>query len=132
MIAIPPRPPLLPREMQPNDFMVVTIVVTIVCGIFNITSLLFSIPALICSVMVSHNILVDSIPVIIVVITMIIIFFFSKAFERRSSGVYSTAKQLGIAAIILDMLCIAWVGIGGVVTVGTLAACSYGSLCYYY
>ena len=53
MIVVPPRPPLLPKELQPNDYLVITIVVAIVCGIFNIISLVFSIPALICSVMVS-------------------------------------------------------------------------------
>ena len=55
MIVVPPRPPLLPKELQPNDYLIVTLIVIIVCGIFNITSLVFSIPALICSVMVSGN-----------------------------------------------------------------------------
>ncbi len=52
MIVVPPRPPLLPKELQPNDYLIVTIVVAIVCGIYSIGSLLFSIPALICSVKV--------------------------------------------------------------------------------
>ena len=55
MIVVPPRPPLLPKELQPNDYLIVTLIVIIVCGIFNITSLVFSIPALICSVMVRQH-----------------------------------------------------------------------------
>ncbi len=53
MVVVPPRLPLLPRELQPNDYLVVTLVVTIVCGFLNLTSLFLSIPAIICSVMVS-------------------------------------------------------------------------------
>ena len=42
----------VPKEFQPNDYLVVSLIVAIVCGLFNITSLMFSIPALVCSVMV--------------------------------------------------------------------------------
>ena len=54
MVVMPPRPPILPRERQPNDYLVITLVVAIACGLLNITSLLFSIAALICSALVSY------------------------------------------------------------------------------
>ena len=58
MMVVPPQPPPLqppplPKEFQPNDYLVVSIVVAIVCGLFNETSLVFSVPALVFSVMVS-------------------------------------------------------------------------------
>ena len=52
MVSVVPRPPLLPREFQPNDYLVVTLVITIGCAVFNLTSLFFSIPAIICSALV--------------------------------------------------------------------------------
>ena len=54
MMVVPPRPPPLPKEFQPNDYLMVSVVVAIVCGLFNLSSLVFSIPALVFSVMVSR------------------------------------------------------------------------------
>ena len=50
-----PRPPLLPRELQPNDYFVITLVVAVACGLLNLTSLFFSVPAVICSAIVSQT-----------------------------------------------------------------------------
>ena len=42
--------PKLPPEFVPNDYLVITM---IPCAILNITTLFFSIPAFICSLMIS-------------------------------------------------------------------------------
>ena len=44
----------LPKDLQPNDFLTVTALIAIFCGVFNIGSLLWSIPALLCSLAVSY------------------------------------------------------------------------------
>ena len=45
--------PKLPPEFVPNDYLVITLIIMIPCAILNITTLFFSIPAFICSLMVS-------------------------------------------------------------------------------
>lgn len=106
MVSVVPRPPLLPREFQPNDYLVVTLVITIACAVFNLTSLFFSIPAIICSAL---------------------------AFERRSSGYYADAKYLGVAAIILDIICLMWTLAWGIIITAVTAACYYSAgICDYY
>ena len=54
---------------------------------------------------------------------------FLKAFERRNSGFDSTAKNLGVAALILDLICVTWVLVIGVITIGIIAACVIADLC---
>ena len=49
---------------------------------------------------------------------------FPQAYERRNTGSYSTAKKLGYAAIVLNLLCVSWVMIWSVITVGLLTACT--------
>ena len=45
--------PTLPPEFVPNDYLIMTIILTIAFGFFQITSLMFFIPALVGSMMVS-------------------------------------------------------------------------------
>ena len=48
MIAVPP-----PDHPAPHDFLILALVTTIICGILNLVSLAFGIPAIILAVMVT-------------------------------------------------------------------------------
>ena len=52
-----------------------------------------------------------------------------KAFERRNNGLYTTAKKLGLAALILDLICGFSVAAACVITVGIPVGCTHGTLC---
>ena len=43
-----------PANLLPSDNLVLTVIVTIVCGIYNFTSLLIGAPALVCATVVIY------------------------------------------------------------------------------
>lgn len=49
MVAVAPKPPY----KAPHDFLILAMVTTIICAILNLLSLVFGIPALVLSAMVS-------------------------------------------------------------------------------
>ena len=51
----------------------------------------------------------------------------TQAFEKRASGSYEEAKPLGVAAIILAMLCLTWTLAWGIILTAVSAACVYGA-----
>ena len=65
--------------------------------------------------------------------TQILLSISTQAFGRRSSGYYADAKYLGVAAIILDMICLMWTLAWGIIITAVSAACEYGAgICVYY
>jgi hypothetical protein len=70
-------------ESVPRDFLLPTILITTILAILNVTTLVFTVPALICSVL---------------------------AHEKKQHGMnsYKGAKKLGIAALVLDIIALTY------------------------
>ena len=82
--AVPYQPAMVPVVMQPmtneiapNDYLVMTIILTAICAFFNLLSLMFGIPAVVCAILA----------------------YFNK--NRRN---YTSTRSLGISAVILNTL----------------------------
>jgi hypothetical protein len=88
-------PPKLSWEFVPHDFLLPTILIMIFLTILNITTLVFTIPALLCSVL---------------------------AFEKKRHGMSSCkgAKKLGMAALVLDIIAIMYYFISVFIIIGTI------------
>ena len=54
-----------------------------------------------------------------------------QAYEKKNSRQYKNAKRLGIAAIILDIMAVMWVGMWGIILTGVSFGCAYIECGYY-
>ena len=96
--AVPYQPAMVPVVMQPmtneiapNDYLVMTIILTAICAFFNLLSLMFGIPAVVCAILA----------------------YFNK--NRRN---YTSTRSLGISAVILNTLNVVYTLVISVVIFG--------------
>uniref|UniRef100_A0A1X7UTZ5 Uncharacterized protein n=1 Tax=Amphimedon queenslandica TaxID=400682 RepID=A0A1X7UTZ5_AMPQE len=73
----------LQREFVPNDYFIPTLVIAIVCPIVSFSTIIFTVAAIICSIL---------------------------SWVHRAKGVYHylQAKRFGQAALILDIIALLW------------------------
>ena len=96
--AVPYQPANVPVVMQPmtneiapNDYLVMTIILTAICAFFNLLSLIFGIPAVVCAALAYYN------------------------KNRRN---YTSTRSLGISAVILSTLNVVYTFVFSLVIVG--------------
>lgn len=96
--AVPYQPAMVPVVMQPmtneiapNDYLVMTIILTAICAFFNLLSLVFGIPAVVCAALAYYN---------------------------KNQRNYTSTRSLGISAVILSTLNVVYTLVISLVIIG--------------
>ena len=100
----------MPGKYGPAHNLILTAIITIACGLLNLTSLMIGGPAVVCAIMVRNSIVVYF-SCFYMDAALLPCSLSIQAYNALQAQRYSTTKSLGYTAIVLSVVNIAYTGV---------------------